>query len=82
MYLVAGVLTSPMPNYFSLLAPVDNAISKTLLYHCKDLEKPRVLLFGPRGISVVNIGGTTIHSSLSVKPEIRLLGLNAKSKTA
>ena len=31
------------------------AISKTLLYHCKDPEKLKVLLFGPTGISRVNI---------------------------
>ena len=39
-----------------------NTISKTLLYHCKDLEKPKFQLFGPTEASVVNIGGTTIHS--------------------
>ena len=59
-----------------------NAISKTLLYHCKDPEKPRILLLGPTGISVVNIGGTTIHSGLGIKPGIKLVGLNDKSKTA
>ena len=36
-----------------------NTISKTLLYKCKDPEKPRVFLLGPTGISVINIGGTT-----------------------
>ena len=59
-----------------------NAISKTLLYHCKDPEKPRILLLGPTEISVVNIGGTTIHSGLGIKPGIKLVGLNDKSKTA
>ena len=56
--------------------------AKTLLYHCKDPEKPRVLLLGPTGISSGNIGGTTIHSGLGIKPGIRLLGLNEKSKAA
>ena len=55
-------------------------ISKTLLYNCKDSEKPRVLLLGPTGISAINIGGTTIHSGLAHKPGTKLLGLNGKSK--
>ena len=59
-----------------------NAISKILLYHCKDPEKPRVPLPGPTGISAVNIGGTTIHSSIGIKPGIKLLALNDKSKAA
>ena len=58
------------------------AISKTLLYHCKDPEKLRVLLLGPTGISTVNIDWTTIHSGLGIKPGPKLLGLNDKSKAA
>ena len=65
-----------------LVKVIYNAISKTLLFHCKDLEKPSVLLLDPTGISAVNIGGTTIHSGFGIKPGIRLLGLNDKSKTA
>ena len=53
------------------------AISKTLPYHSKDLEKLR-----PTRISAVNIVGTTIHSDLSTKPGTKLLGLNDKSKAA
>ena len=34
------------------------------------------------GISEVNIGGTTIHSGLGIKPGTKLLGLNDKSKAA
>ena len=52
----------------NLVKVIYNAISKTLLYHCKDTEKPKVLLLGPTGISAVNIGGTTIHSGLAIKP--------------
>ena len=52
-----------------LVKLIYNAISKTLLYHCKDPEKPRVLFLGPTGISAVNKGGTTIHSGLVIKPE-------------
>ena len=44
-----------------LVKVIYNAISKTLLYHRKDPDKPRVLLLGPTRISVVNIGGTTNH---------------------
>ena len=46
-----------------LMKVINNAISKTLLYRCKDPEKPRVLFLGPTGISV-NIGGTIIHAGL------------------
>ena len=53
-----------------------NAISKTLLYNCKDPEKQRVLLLGPTRISEVNIGGTTIDSGLGIEPRKTLLGLN------
>ena len=41
---------------------------KTLHYHCKDPEKPRVLLFGPKGISALNIGGITFNYGLGIKP--------------
>ena len=51
-----------------LVKVIYKAISKTLLYHHKDPEKPRVLLLGPTGISAVNIGGATIHSGLGMKP--------------
>ena len=45
-------------------------------------EKPRVLLLGPTVISVVNIGGITIHFGLRIKPGTKLLGSNDKSKAA
>ena len=61
---------------------ISNAISKTLLYHFKEPEKLRIILLGPTEISVANIGGTTIHSGLGIKPGIKLLGLNDKSKVA
>ena len=65
-----------------LVKVICNAISKTLLYHCKDHDKQRVPLLGHTGISAVNIGGTTIHSGLAIKPGTKLLGLNDKSKAA
>ena len=51
-------------------------MSKELLYQSKEPGKPRVLLFGPTGISAVNIGETTIHSGLGIKPGVKLLGLS------
>ena len=45
-----------------LVKVIYNAISKTLLYNCKDPQKPRVLLVGLIGTSAVNLGGTPIHS--------------------
>ena len=65
-----------------LMKVICNAISETLLYHCKDPYKPRVLLLGPKEISAINKGRTTIHSSLAIKPGTKLLGLNGKSKAA
>ena len=59
-----------------------STMSKPLLYHCKDPEKPRVFLLGPTGISAVNIGGPTIRSCLAIKPGTKLQGLNGKSKAA
>ena len=44
--------------------------------------KSRILLLGPTGISAVNIGGTTIHSGLEIKPRIKLLVSNDKSNAA
>ena len=65
-----------------LVKVIYNAISKTLPYHCKDPDKPRVLLLGPTEISAVNIGRTTIHSGLGIKPGTELFRLNKKSKAA
>ena len=61
---------------------IDNGTSKTLLYHCKDPVKARVLLLGPTGISAVNAGRTPIHSDFGIKPGTKILGLNDKSKAA
>ena len=55
-------------NKSHLMKVIYNTISKTLTYHCKDPEKPRVLLLGPTGISAVNIGRTIIHSGFGINP--------------
>ena len=57
-------------------------VSKELLYHSKEPDKPCVVLLGPTGISTVNIGGTTIHSGLGIKPGVKLLGLSDKMKAS
>ena len=59
-----------------LVKVIYNAISKTLLHHCKNREKPRVLLLGPIGISAENIGRATINSGLAIKTGTNLFGLN------
>ena len=61
---------------------IRHAISKTLLYYCKDPEKPRALLLEPAGISVANIGEITIHYGLGIKTGSKLLVLNDKFKAA
>ena len=63
-----------------LVKVIYNAISKTLLYHCKYPEKAESFLLGPTEISAVNIAETTIDSGLGIKPWTKLLGLNDKSK--
>ena len=65
-----------------LVKVIYSAISKTLLYICKDPEEPKVLLLGSTGISAVNIGSTTIHYGLGIKLRIILLGFNNKAKAA
>ena len=65
-----------------LVKVIYNAISKTLLYICKDPEEPRVLLLGSTGISAVNIGATNIHYGPGIKLGIKLLGFNDKAKAA
>ena len=57
-------------------------VSNELLYHSKEPDKPCVVLLGPTGISTVNIGGTTIHSGLGIKPGVKLLGLSDKMKAS
>ena len=51
-----------------------------MLYHCKDPEKSRVLLLGPKRISAENICGATIYSGLRITSGITLVDLYEKSK--
>lgn len=50
-----------------------NTISKTLLYHHKNSEKPRL---GPMWISAVKLGGTTIQSGVGVQVKCKASFLN------
>ena len=59
-----------------LIKTIYQAVSKTLVYHSENPDKPSVLLLGPTGISAVNIGGTTIHSGLGIKPGPKFMGLS------
>ena len=63
-----------------LVKAISNALSKLLLYHCKDPEEPIVLSLGPTGMLAVKIGGTTINSGVNFGTN--LLGVNGKSKAA
>ena len=65
-----------------LVKAIYQVVSKELLYHSKEPRKPCAVLLDPADISAVNIGGTTIHSGLGIKPELKLLGLSNKMKTS
>ncbi|XP_057310266.1 uncharacterized protein LOC130648243 [Hydractinia symbiolongicarpus] len=49
-----------------LINTVYQSVTKTMSYHGKDPEKPRVLLLAPTGIAAININGNTIHSGLNI----------------
>ena len=57
-------------------------MSKELLCHSKEPDKPCVLLLGTTDISAVNIGGTTIHFGFGIQPGLKLLGLSEKMKAS
>ena len=59
-----------------------DAISKTLLCHVRTMINQGFFYLDLQEYAAVNIGGTTIHFSLGIKPEIKLLDLNEKSKAA
>ena len=50
---------------FYFLKVMYNAISKILLYHCKVLKKPKVILLGPTGISFLVLESTQEQSYLA-----------------
>ena len=52
-----------------LVKTIYNFVLKTLLFNCKELEKIKVFLLEPTGISAVNIARKTTYSALAIKPE-------------
>ena len=67
---------------FHLVKTIYNVVSKSLLFHYKEPEKLCILLLELTGISAVNIAGTTIHSTLGIKPGAKLIGLSDERKRA
>ena len=65
---------------FHLVKTICNVVSKSVLFHYKEPEKLCVLLLELTGISAVNIGGTTIQSTLGIKPGAKLIGLSDKKE--
>ena len=59
-----------------LVKVIYNTIPKTLLYHHKNSEKPRVIWLGPMWISAVKLGGTTIQSGVGVQVKCKASFLN------
>ena len=55
-----------------LAETIHNVISETLLYRCKDPEKPRVFLLGSARISAVTYG-KPVHLTLELNLEQRYL---------
>ena len=56
-----------------LVKVIYNTISKTLLYHHKNSEKPRL---EPMWISAVKLGGTTIQYGVGVQVKCKASFLN------
>ena len=86
-----GVNSEPLHIFLSgsegtgkshLVKTTYNFVLKTLLFNCKELEKLRVFLLGPTGISAVNIARKTTYSALTIKPGAKLLGLGDKLKAS
>ena len=67
---------SPCSGKSHLLKLLYNAMSETLIYHCKISGRPTILLLGCIGLSAVYIGGPTNFSSFRIKPGTKSLGLN------
>ena len=72
MYTMMSMMLNQCTCFFQAVEGHANLIwSKkyTTPYHCKDPEKPRVLLLGPTGISAVNIGRTTTYSEIKPREQ-------------
>ena len=62
-----------------LIKTIFQAVSKVLLYHGTNPEKPRVLLLAPTGVASININGTTLHSAFGLPCEGSFYPLNNKT---
>ena len=58
----------------------NQAVTKTFMYNGGNPDSPRVLLFTPTGVAVVNIDGTTIHSDLTINCKGQFYPVNDKQK--
>ena len=63
-----------------LIKTIYYTLSKMLMSHGSDLEKPRLLRLAPTGVASINIGGTTIHTGLGI-PIREFLCLSDKQRT-
>ena len=49
-----------------LIKAIYMLLGKVEIYKGGELEKPRILLLAPTGVTAININGTTIHSRLGI----------------
>ena len=63
-----------------LIKCVYHSVTKLLNYHFSELEKPKILLLAPTGVSAINIEATTIHTGLGI-PCNRFYPLSDKLRT-
>ena len=61
-----------------MIKTIYQSVSKLLLYRGERLDKPRVLLLVPTGVSSININDTTLHSALGLPCQGPLYPLNNK----
>ena len=63
-----------------LIKTMFQSVSKTLLFHATNPEKPRVLLLAPTGVAAINIDGVIIHSALGIIPSNKFHPLADKTR--
>ena len=49
-----------------LIKAIYMLLGKVEIYKGGELEKPRILLLAPTGVTAINLNGTTIHSRLGI----------------
>ena len=58
------------------------SLSKVLIYLGGERENPRILLFAPNGVAVININGQTIHLDLGINVGGKLYRLSEQHRAA